>query len=170
MTESVSIRDERPADFAAIRTVVTAAFGQDAEARLVDALREQGYARVALVAELDRAITGYVLLSDLPIETATGPVSALALAPVAVDPRRQRQGIGSQLIREALARAAIQGHRIVVVLGHRDFYPRFGFSPELARPLASPYAGESFMALELVSGALAGVVGEVRYPPPFSAF
>jgi putative acetyltransferase len=57
----------------------------------------------------------------------------------------------------------------VIVLGHPAYYPRFGFSAKLAEPLASPYAGEAFMALELVPGALAGVSGEVRYPPPFAA-
>lgn len=168
MIETITIRDETRADFAAIREVVAAAFGQDAETRLVDALRDQGYSRVALVAEAGGNVVGYALFSDLPIETASGTLAALALAPMAVLPGCQRRGIGSRLIREGLRLAAERGHRIVVVLGHRDYYPRFGFSVELARPLASPYAGDSFMALELVTGALAGVRGEVRYPPPFS--
>ena len=61
-----------------------------------------------------------------------------------------------------------KGHKIVVVLGHTEFYPRFGFSAELAQPLESPFGGgEAWMAMELVSGALAGVEGRVEYPPPF---
>lgn len=92
---------------------------------------------------------------------------ALALAPVAVLPERQRQGIGSRLIREGLRACAEAGHRITVVLGHADYYPRFGFSAPLAEPLQAPFSGPSFMALELVPGALADVTGEVRYPPPF---
>jgi putative acetyltransferase len=91
----------------------------------------------------------------------------LALAPLAVTPARQRQGIGSQLVREGLRACAAAGHRIVVVLGHPAYYPRFGFSAALARPLKAPFSGESFMAAELVPGALPGVAGEVRYPPPF---
>jgi putative acetyltransferase len=91
----------------------------------------------------------------------------LALAPLAVLPARQRQGVGSLLVREGLRASAAQGHRVVVVLGHPGYYPRFGFSAALARPLKAPFSGEHWMAAELVSGALAGVAGEVRYPPPF---
>ena len=168
----IAIRPERPADFRAIGQLVAAAFGGQAESRLVEALRDQGYSRVALVAETatpsSAQVAGYILLSDLRIETATGTLPALALAPLAVTPTRQRQGIGSRLVRESLRGAGGEGHRIVIVLGHPQYYPKFGFRAELARPLASPYAGESFMALELVPGALDGVIGEVCYPPPFS--
>lgn len=86
---------------------------------------------------------------------------------MAVRPDRQRRGIGSRLIRDGLAMCRGRGHRVVVVLGHADYYPRFGFSPALAERLRSPFPGPHFMALELVPGALDGVVGEVRYPPPF---
>ena len=71
------------------------------------------------------------------------------------------------LVREGLRTCVEAGHRIVVVLGHPEFYSRFGFSAKLARRLKSPYSGPAFMALELVSGALEGVEGEVQYPPPF---
>jgi putative acetyltransferase len=164
------VRPERPDDFRAIEALLDTAFGQPAESRLVDALRQGDFTRLALVAESQGEIVGYLLFSDLPIETPGGTVPALALAPMAVWPGVQRQGVGSRLVREGLRQALDEGHRIVIVLGHRHYYPRFGFSAELARPLASPYAGESFMALELVAGALTGVAGEVRYPPPFSAF
>jgi putative acetyltransferase len=163
------VRPERPADVRAIEVLLNTAFGQPAESQLVDALRQCGFMRLALVAESQGEIVGYILFSDLPIETCGGTVPALALAPMAVLPSMQRQGVGSRLVREGLRQALGEGHRIVIVLGHRHYYPRFGFSAELACPLASPYAGESFMALELVPGALAGVAGEVRYPPPFSA-
>lgn len=170
MTDAVTVRPEEPQDHAAIRKLVTAAFGQEAEARLVDALRDQSYSRLALVAERNGEIVGYLLFSDLPIECPSGTVPALALAPLAVAPAVQRTGIGSQLMREGLRRAANAGHRIVVVLGHPDYYPRFGFSAALAKRLSSPYSGDAFMALELAAGALDGVSGEVKYPPPFSAF
>jgi putative acetyltransferase len=86
---------------------------------------------------------------------------------VAVIPLHQKQGIGSALVREGLRLCRARGHRVVIVLGHPGFYPRFGFSARLALPLRSSYSGPSFMALELVPGALDGVEGEVRYPPPF---
>lgn len=164
------IRPETAADIPAIRQVNQLAFGSEGEANLVDALRDGGYARVSLVAETLGQVVGHVLFSRLPIATATGTVEALALAPLAVLPEWQNQAIGSRLTRRGLEECRRQGHTIVVVLGHPHYYPRFGFSSELALPLESPYAGESFMALELVAGALAGVAGQVEYPPPFGGF
>ena len=163
----VVIRDETSDDLDAIRDVNRLAFGQEDEARLVDALRDGGYVRVSLVAEEAGRVVGHILFSDLPIETPGGIVPALSLAPMAVIPSHQRRGIGSMLVREGLRACAEAGHRIVVVLGHPEFYPRFGFSAKMAERLRSPYSGPAFMALELVPGALEGVEGEVRYPPPF---
>jgi putative acetyltransferase len=163
----VRIREERAEDRADVRQVHREAFGREDEARLVDALRDGGYARLSLVADIGPGLVGHILFSALPIETAAGIVPALSLAPVAVLPRWQRQGVGSALIRAGLEQAAQDGHRIVVVLGHAGYYPRFGFSAELARPLKSPFQGEHWMALELTPGALTGVSGNVRYPPPF---
>lgn len=159
------IREEQ--DWEGIREAHRQAFGREDEARLVDALRDGGHVRLSLVAEEGGRVIGHVLFSDLPIETPQGTVSALALAPLAVLPARQRQGVGSLLVREGLRACAGRGHRIVVVLGHPGYYPRFGFSAELARPLKAPFSGEHWMAAELVPGALAGVAGQVRYPPPF---
>jgi putative acetyltransferase len=162
------IRPETPDDFDAIRHVNLLAFGQDAEARLVDALRDGGYVRASLVAARDEQVVGHILFSDLPIVTEAGAVPALALAPLAVLPEVQNQGIGSALIRRGLELCREQGHRIVVVLGHPHFYPRFGFSAKLASALASPFgSGDSWMALELLPGALDQVSGQVVYPPPF---
>jgi putative acetyltransferase len=166
-----SIRPETAADHEAIRHVNRLAFGQQDEALLVDALRDGGYVRASLVAEKDAQIVGHILFSDLPIITEAGAVPALALAPMAVLPGFQRQGIGSALVRRGLDECRRQGHRIAVVVGHPHFYPRFGFSSKLAANLASPFSGqESFMALELVPGALEGVAGGVQYPPPFGAW
>jgi len=132
----------------------------------VDALRDGGYARLSLVAEVENAVVGHVLFSALTLSTDH---DALALAPVAVVPEYQRRGIGTGLITEGLRVLAAQGHEIVLVLGDPAYYARFGFSPELARRLEHPYPKEAFMALELVPGALRGVVGGVAYPPPFEA-
>ena len=167
---SCTVRPERSEDVPAIRAVVEAASGREDEVKLVDALRDRGFVRLSLVAVEDVEIVGHILFSELDIVDQKSSVKALALAPMAVIPSRQRQGIGTTLIREGLQLGANQGHRIVLVLGHPGYYPRFGFSAELARPLKSPYAGDSFMALELVPDALEGVTGEVRYAPPFEAF
>jgi putative acetyltransferase len=161
----ITLRHERPGDEDAVRQVHRAAFPTEDEARLVDALRDGGHARVSLVAEEEGRIVGHVLFSDLAIGAEA--VGALALAPVAVLPARQRRGVGSRLIREGMEECRRRGHRIVVVLGHADYYPRFGFSAELAKPLRSPFSGPHWMAAELVPGALAGVEGPVRYAPPF---
>lgn len=91
----------------------------------------------------------------------------MSLAPIAVLPSHQRKGIGSWLVREGLRACREAGHRIVIVLGHPEFYPRFGFSAKRAEPLRSPYSGPAFMAVELLPDALQGIEGEIRYPPPF---
>jgi predicted N-acetyltransferase YhbS len=163
-----AIRLETTADHEAIRHVNRLAFGQDDEAGIVDGLRNDGYARLSLVAEVSGKIVGHILFSDLPILTDSGTVWALSLAPMAVLPEYQRQGIGSALVQNGLEACRNQGYRIVVVLGHSHFYPRFGFSAKLAEPLSSPFCGrDSWMALELVLGALEGISGWVRYPTPF---
>jgi putative acetyltransferase len=165
------IRPETPADLESIRHVNCLAFGQDAEARLVDALREGGYVRASLVAEEVGQVVGHILFSELPIISEKGTTRALALAPMAVLPESQRQGIGSALVRKGLEYCRDQGHRIVMVLGHPNFYPRFGFSAKLAESISSPFGGgEAWMGLELVAGALSGEVGRAEYPSPFSAF
>jgi predicted N-acetyltransferase YhbS len=166
-----TIRYETPADHKAVRHVHRLTFGRDDEAGIVDALRAGGHSRVSLVAEVNGGVVGHVLFGDLPVLTDGGTVAALSLAPTAVRPEFQRRGVGSALVRAELddaCRAA--GHRIVVVLGHPAFYPRFGFSAGRAERLSSPFGGgEAWMALELEPGALGGVTGWVRYPPPFGA-
>jgi putative acetyltransferase len=173
MTEQRSvnfdIRPEVTGDENAIRQVNQLAFGRDAEANLVDALRSGGYSRISLISETGGKVIGHIFFSDLPIITSQKTISALALAPIAVIPEFQRRSIGSQLIRHGLDACRNQGFEIVVVLGHRNYYPRFGFSSERARKLASIHSGEDFMAIELVVGALDGVVGRIEYPPPFDA-
>ena len=94
-------------------------------------------------------------------------MAAVSLAPLAVLPDHQGRQVGSQLVRHGLAKLRDGGERIVIVLGHTEYYPRFGFSREKARYLASPFPPEAFMALELSEGALAGVHGAVQYSPAF---
>jgi putative acetyltransferase len=165
----VQIRREAPGDVPAIREVNRRAFGRKEEAWLVDELRDGEHARLSLIAEEAHRIIGHVLFSEAVIRTEGGDTEALALGPVAVAPERQGQGIGAALVREGLDRCARMGHRVVVLLGHPGYYPRFGFSSDLARNLSSPYSGDAFMALELVPGALRGVSGDFEFAPPFGA-
>jgi putative acetyltransferase len=164
---SWEIRAEKPGDVPAVREVNRLAFGREDEARVVDDLRSGAHARISLVASREDKIIGHVMFSALSIETEYGSVEALALAPVAVVPEAQGQGVGSALIQEGLRRCVGLGHSVVIVLGDPDYYSRFGFSSALARKLRSRYSGEAFMALELTPQALNGVKGDVRYPPPF---
>lgn len=167
-TPNWRIRPESPADHAAVRVVNQQAFGADAEAILVDALRDEGDALFALVAEAEGEIVGHILFSRLPIAMANGDeVVAAALAPLAVMPAWQRRGIGSALAREGLVRCRELGLPAVVVLGDPAYYTRFGFRPELARGLASPWSGPHLMALELTPGGLAGGRGVPRYADAF---
>jgi putative acetyltransferase len=161
------IRAEQPGDREKVRIVNEAAFGRSDEADLIDRLRAEGVVLASLVAEIDGQTVGHILFSRITVETAQGPVAAVSLAPMAVLPEHQRRQVGSQLVRRALAELRDRGERIVIVLGHKEYYPRFGFSSEKARNLASPFPPEAFMALELADDALTGICGSVRYPSGF---
>lgn len=162
-----TIRAANPADADAIAALNRAAFGGEEEVGIVERLRRDGLVAVELVAGRDGAIIGHILLSWLPTTMDGSAVKAMALAPMAVRPEFQKQGTGGRLIAAALHEAKAAGAEAVIVLGHPGYYPRFGFSAALARSLASPFAGEAFMALELVPGALSGRLGSVCYPAAF---
>ena len=161
------IREEVPADFDAIAELNRTTFGGDYEADLIARLRADGLVIASLVALARAKIVGHILFSMLPAEMDGRTVRAAALAPMAVKPDLQNQGIGSKLVEEGLKAVRERGFDAVIVLGHPAYYPRFGFSAELARRLAAPFSGEAFMALELVPGALDGSRGSVSYPAAF---
>lgn len=156
------VRSERTADREVIDRVVARAFGREDEARLVDRLRADGDVMLSLVAEDDHGgVVGHVLLSRL-----SAPFRALALAPVSVSPERQNAGVGSALVRQALAEAAAAGWEAVFVLGEPAYYGRFGFTALLAAGFESPFAGEHFMAIAL-RGELSTLTGRLRHAPAF---
>jgi putative acetyltransferase len=163
------IREAEAADHEAIRALTDEAFGGSSEAALVDRLRAENLAAVELVATEGPAVLGHILFSRLSVVSGERPVRALAAAPTAVIPHRQRRGIGGRLVREGPRHAAAHGWEAVFVLGHPAYYPRFGFSAALARKFKAPFAGEAFMALELVPGALSVGTGRVVYPDAFGA-
>jgi putative acetyltransferase len=164
------IRDERAADGPAVRAVNEQAFGGREEADLVEALHRANAVVVALVAEVGAAVVGHILFSPVTVEHSAQP-PLVGLAPMAVAPGYQKQGIGSVLVREGLARCRAAGVEGVVVLGHAEYYPRFGFVPAHRLGLQCEYdvPADVFMALELTPGALHGVSGLVRYHPAIAA-
>ena len=169
----LNIRHETPADVAAVREVNRLAFERPNEASLVDAIRASDafLPDLSLVADDGGRVVGHVLFTRIGIRTDGELVPALALAPIAVHPERQREGIGTQLIRRGLDEAQRQGERIVIVVGHPDYYPRFGFVPARARGLEIPFPVPDgvFLVRELVPGALDGLRGTVEYPAPFDS-
>jgi putative acetyltransferase len=122
---------------------------------------------LSLVAVEEGLIVGHVLISRMQAEGDGRPYRAVGLAPVAVLPERQKQGIGSVLIREALDRLRAQGEEIVFLVGESAYYRRFGFDAATAAPFASPYAGPYFMALALGDIDLPAA-GRADYAPAFA--
>lgn len=164
------IRPETTADIAAIVHVHQRAFGRDNEARLVNTLRAENAIILSLVAQAADTIAGHILFSPVTISDGTTAWPAVGLGPIAVLPEWQQQGIGSALIRAGLAKLPALGYDLVIVLGHPDYYPRFGFRP------TQPYGirwevdvpAEVFMLAELTPGALRGRRGVVSYHPAFA--
>lgn len=171
--DSFFIRPEQPADSEAIFEVNNQAFGQDGEARLVNALRHDGAynPELSLVAVYGGRIIGHILFPPVTIVSDTADTAALALAPLAVHQDFQGRGIGTALIEVGLRECQRLGHRIVVVVGHPAYYPRFGFTPARDHGIHAPFPcpDAAFMTLPLAQGALDGIHGTVRYPVAFDA-
>jgi len=161
------VREETPEDHEAITNLNRLAFGGNEEAELVDRLRNTTLVVVSIIAVEGTEIVGHILFSDLPIEIEQGVIDAVSLTAMSVSPKCQRQGIGSALVRKGLDICRERGKSIVVVLGHPQHYPRFGFSAELAKNLFGPFSGDAWMALELKKGALDNVKWTVQYPEAF---
>ena len=166
----ISIRPELLTDNDAVRKVNELAFGGPDEAKLVEALRKTSDPLISLVAIDNDQVVGHILFSPVTIEFANSDALALGLAPMAVLPEYQRKGIGSQLVRAGLRECKQIGSNVVVVLGHPEFYPRFGFVPASQKGLSSEYPvpDEVFMVVELEPGALSGRHGLVKYRPEFA--
>jgi putative acetyltransferase len=171
--DSFFIRSERPEDIDAIFEVNLQAFGQDGEARLVNALRNDGdfYPGLSLVAVSGDRIIGHILFPPVMIVSDTKETTALALAPLSVHQDYQGLGIGKALIEEGLKECQHLGHRIVIVVGHPTYYPKFGFTSARDFGINAPFPcpDEAFMVLPLAGGALDGISGTVRYPLAFDA-
>ena len=165
----VTIRQEMPEDIASIRYVNEQAFGQKEEAALIDKLRNRDIVTLSLVASQEGQIVGHILFSPATVTSEYSSFEVIALAPMAVIPEYQRKGIGSQLVLAGLEECRRLGHEIVVVLGHPDYYPRFGFIPAKPKGIACEFEvpEEAWMILELREGTLAGRRGVVKFQPEF---
>ncbi|MBK8207833.1 MAG: N-acetyltransferase [Planctomycetes bacterium] len=161
----LKIRPETHTDVSAIRAVNTAAFPTAAEAALVDRLRGRLQPWISLVAEAG-GVVGHILFTPVQL----GAHSAMALGPMAVLPGHQRDGVGLALVRAGLQACADAGHNLVFVLGHPDYYTRFGFKPTHAFGISCEFQAppEAFMVAELQPGALQGMRGIVRYHAAFN--
>lgn len=168
---SFIIRPECAGDTDAIFDVNLQAFGQDGEARLVRELRRDGdfFHPLSLVAVSGERIIGHILFPPITIVSDGIETAALALAPLSVHQDFQCLGIGSALIEEGLNECRRLGHRIVIVVGHPAYYPKFGFVPAREFGIKAPFPcpDEVFMVLPLTDNALDGIAGTVRYPPAF---
>jgi putative acetyltransferase len=164
-----TVRAEESGDAAAVDALLRRAFPSAGEALLVARLRSEGAAALGFVAERAGRVVGHVLFSAVTIEGDGASWPGSGLGPMAVEPDAQRRGIGSALVRAGLAASAAAGERLVFVLGHPDYYPRFGF--RLAAPLGLRYGDgafdRAFFVCELAPGALGGARGRIRYHPAF---
>ncbi len=166
------VRAERVGDAAAIKSLLTSAFEGNDEAHLVDALRNEDALLVSLVAELDGVVVGHLAFTRAHIMWSDAEQPVAALGPMAVSPKNQRQGIGGKLVEAGLEACRAGGERIIVVLGHSDYYPKFGFVPAAQHGLRCefPAPPEAFMVLPFNGDALAGSDGLVRYHAAFQSF
>ena len=175
MKEQLVIRQEDSDDFKEVFEVNQIAFGRDNEAKLVEALRNNKEIFVpglSIIATKNNKIVGHILFTKIIIQDDNGRVNeSLALAPMAVLPTNQKSGIGGQLIKEGIRVAKEAGFKSVIVLGHRHFYPKFGFEPSVKWNIKAPFdvPSAAFMAIELVEGGLKGISGTVVYPKEFEA-
>ncbi len=166
----INIRREAPHDIEAAYQVNKQAFGGTAEANLVNAVRSCEKNLISLVATDRGKIIGHILFSPMTVEDQVENRSVIGLAPLAVLPAWQRKGVGSKLIRAGLDRCCRDGFKIVAVLGHPDYYPRFGFAPSIKYGIKCEFDAppEAFMVLELLPGSLEAVKGcTLLYRPEF---
>lgn len=168
--DAVMIREEQPEDIPAIHDVNERAFGQPQEADLVDRLRRSCNDVLSLVAVEQNQVVGHILFSPATIESEERTVHGMGLAPMAVLPEYQRQGVGAELARTGIARLESKGCPFVIVLGHAAYYPRFGFEPASRHRIQSEWEvpDDACMILVLDKSEMEGISGVARYGPEFA--
>jgi putative acetyltransferase len=170
----VIIRPEKENDREYIYKVNELAFGRDVESRLVDSLRSsKSYVEgLSLVAEHVGEIVGHIMFTRISTDPGNEKFLGVSLAPVAVLPDYQNQGIGSKLIREGIKACKSRSFEAIIVIGHPEYYPKFGFTQARGKGLESsiPVPDEAFMVLELVPGSLEGMEGKIIFASEFDEF
>lgn len=167
----INIRSEQPEDIPLIHAVNEVAFGQPTEANLVDALRSACPDVVSLVAVSDGQIVGHILFTPVIVSDSAHKVKGMGLAPMAVLPEYQHRGIGSLLVESGLRILGTQNCPFVIVLGHTEYYPRFGFVPASRHGLDCQWDAvpdEAFLVLVLDETIMSGVSGVARYREEFA--
>ena len=173
MTTTITIRQEQPEDYIQVHELNILAFDQYYEAKLVEALRKNDQVfipELSMVATKDNEVVGYILFTKILIaDISNNTFESLSLAPIAILPQYQKKGIGTELIKQGLLKAREMGFTSVIVLGHEQFYPRFGFLPASKWNIKPPFdvPSNAFMALELMEDGLKNVSGIVQYPKEF---
>ena len=166
--EAMLIRAENENDRDAVHAVNVSAFPTSAEADLVNALRDQAQPIISLVAEVDGEVVGHIMFSPVTLDSSPN-LKIMGLAPMAVSPKHQRNGIGSALVKAGLDKCKQSDFAAVFVLGHPEYYPRFGFAPCSKFGIDSEYdvPEEVFMAIHILPNALSGKTGLVKYHAAF---
>ncbi|MFA8435614.1 MAG: GNAT family N-acetyltransferase [Marinifilaceae bacterium] len=167
----IQVLPEQKQHYNTITMINDMAFGQEAEGQLVIKLRKNRKFRkeLSLVACMGPEVVGHILFFPIDILKEDGTHPTLALAPMSVIPELQGLGIGSELVKKGLAKAKKLGYDSVIVLGHEDYYPRFGFQPASHWKIIAPFEvpDAAFLAIELEKGALENAAGKVQYPKEF---
>ncbi len=166
----ITIREEKQRDYERVRIVNEQAFGQPDEGRIVDKLRESCKEKVSLVAVSDTAIIGHIFFNPVTIEILDGFIQGMGLAPMAVLPNFQNKGVGSLLVNEGLRIIKAMSYPFVIVLGHENYYPRFGFERASQYGITCQWEGvpdDAFMAMIIDEPVMKGVAGIARYRDEF---
>ena len=167
----INIRKEKDSDKENIWKVNAGAFETEAEANLVNALRDSGIHFISLVAEQDEKIVGHILFTPVEFLGDNSGLKLMGLAPMAVLPKYQKKGIGKQLVNKGIENCITQGYDAIVVLGHPEYYPKFGFTPSVKYGIKSEYdvPDEVSMVLELRENSLKGKSGIIKYHGAFGS-
>jgi putative acetyltransferase len=164
----VKIRQESEADSAEVLEVIRLAFGRSAESQLVEKFRQNpNYVpELCLVAEYEGHVIGHILFFPIEVKVDNEALQTLVLAPLSVHPSYQRRGVGGELAKAGLVTVKQRGYPSVLVLGHPNYYPRFGFRRASERGLKMKEANppEAFMAIEFIEGGLKGSKESFHFP------
>jgi predicted N-acetyltransferase YhbS len=169
---AIQVRQALESDWSAISNIIMAAFGDEEGpeiADLVTVLLSDPSAQplLSLVATADEHVVGYILFTNTHLEHSSRRVVSSLLAPLAVHPEYQHQGIGGRLIKDGLNQLKAAGVELVFVLGHPGYYPKFGFSAAGNKGFSAPYLippenSDAWMVQELRTGVIGHVSGQVR--------